>query len=188
MEDRWRSQSFRLAAWATCYGVAVSPDGRWVVGVGVLKLARGELHIWELPSQKEVKTFSTLQRCQLQFSPDGRWLLAATDTALCYWEVGTWRQAYVSPYNDFESGWHDVTVSRDSRWAAFSETGGAVQLVSLPTLMPIMSLRSIPGRPVCLSPDGSWLLVRSANGPFGLWNLRRINKELAPMGLGWRDP
>ena len=186
VEDRRRSQSFRLADWPLCNEVAVSPDGRWVTGRQWG--GGGELHIWELPSQKEVKTLTT-HHAQARFSPDGRWLIAGSDTAFCCWEVGTWRQAHLSRRDDYGSrGGPRLAISRDGHWAAIEIAGGVVQVVTLPTLAPVMTLRAIAGYPVSLSPDGSWLLVQAGNGNLGLWDFRRINQELGPMRLGWRDP
>ena len=184
VEDRRRSQSFRLADWPMCNEVAVSPDGHWVTG---RKWGGTELHIWELPSQKDVKTLR-IHNGQPRFSPDGRWLISGTDTAFYCWEVGTWRQAHLSPRDDFGSrGAPGLAISRDGRWAALEIAGGVVQVVTLPTLAPVMTLPAIAGYPVSLSPDGSWLLVQTGNDNLGVWDFRRINQELGPMGLGWRD-
>ena len=180
--DRRRSSTFCLAEWSICNEVALSPDGRWVAG---RKWGSAEIHIWEIPSQKEVKIF-TLYYPHFRFSPDGRWFISGTETDLCSWEVGTWRQAYSCPHDGYGSQGR-LALSRDGRWAALEESGGAVKLLSLPTLDQVVTLESVPGFPVSLSPDGSRLLVQTGKGKLGLWNLRRINQELTDMRLGWED-
>lgn len=183
VEDRRRAQSFFLAEWPLCNEVAVSSDGRWVTG---RKWGSPELQIWELPTQKHVKTL-TIHNAQARFSPDGRWLVAGTDEAFCCWEVGTWRPMHLSPRDDFGSrGVPRLAISRDGRWAALEIAGGVVQVVHLPTLAPVMTLRTIASYPVSFSPDGSWLLVQTGDGNLGVWDFRRMNQELSPMGLDWR--
>jgi hypothetical protein len=55
----------------------------------------------------------------------------------------------------------------------------------LPTLRPLLTLDSAGGFPVGFSRDDALLLTRRPGGDFGLWNLRRMQEELAPLGLGW---
>jgi WD40 repeat protein len=186
VEDRRQSQSFHLAQGILCNEGAVSPDGRWVTG------QPGDgfgIQIWELPSRKVVKVLPAYCRQQQRFSPDGRWLIAGTGLAFGCWEVGTWRQSYVNPRDDYGSrGVPGLAISRDGCWAAIEKTRGVPQMVSLPTLTPVMKLQSVPGQPVSLSPDGSWLLVQTGNGSLGVWNLHRINQKLDGMGLKWCEP
>jgi WD40 repeat protein len=181
VQDQRRSVTFRLAEWPICNEVAISPDGRWVAAH---KWGTTDIHIWELPSQKE--KILSLNYPDFEFTPDGRFFVSRTDGALCCWEVGTWRQGHARPHDGYGNQGR-LAFSLDGRWAAVEEPGDAVKVLSMPTMTPVVTLRSVPGFPVSLSPDGTRLLVQTAKGIFGVWDLRRINQELTAMRLGWDE-
>jgi len=162
-----------------CNFVTVSPDGRWVAAA---PWNRREMKVWELPDGREVNC-RTNANPALAFTPDGRWLvMVGYDFYECL-EVGTWRSVAHVPHE-----WEllfALAPSPDSRWVAFGHGRGPLLLCEVPTLRPVLTLDSSAEFPVCFSPDGARLLTRRGGGDFGLWDLRRIREELAPLGLDW---
>ena len=86
------------------------------------------------------------------------------------------------------AGWDGLFAlvpSPDGRWVVFGHGLGRLLFCEVPTLRPILTLDAAAEMPDCMSPDGALLLTRRGGGIFGLWDLRHVRDELAPLGLDW---
>jgi tetratricopeptide (TPR) repeat protein len=80
-------------------------------------------------------------------------------------------------------------VSPDSRLVVLGQTDGVYRLVELATGRELARLED-PDRiasPAVFTPDGTRLVVSAAGG-LRVWDLRRIRRELAKLGLDWDAP
>jgi WD40 repeat protein len=163
-----------------------SPDGRWVAtatrngkDVKVWEVATGRL-VWEFPCASAL----------VRFSPDGRWLAVfAGPTPECrLWHVGSW---HPGPAIRGVRGTISMAFSRDGRLFAIDD-GGRVRLVDPDSGREIVMLDAGTGSLanffcLALSPDGSQLAA-GRDHIIHLWDLRRIRKQLARLGLDWASP
>ncbi len=94
-----------MSAGEDIWGVALSPNGKWIVSAGG---AFGQSKLWDLEHGKFIKSFEGI--LNLAFSPDGRWF-AAGDLPTRVWDTESWREVY-----RFE---HGGRFSTDSRLYAF---------------------------------------------------------------------
>jgi hypothetical protein len=161
-----------------CNWVSVSPDGRWVAcgphrhRVNVYEAATGR-RVWQSPADRQDHA---------RFSPDGRWLLTGSDGGRAY-AVGTWEPgARLGPGVPWD-------VSPDSRLVVMGQTDGVYRLVELATGRELARLEDpeqVTSAPV-FTPDGTRLVVAAEDG-LRVWDLRRIRRELAKLGLDWDAP
>jgi WD40 repeat protein len=81
-----------------------------------------------------------------------------------------------------------ATASPDGRWLMAGKESDSEALWSSQTRSRVFSLPSESG-PIwsqALSPDGERLAVGLADGGLAIWNLPRIQAQLAEIGLAWR--
>jgi WD40 repeat protein/serine/threonine protein kinase len=164
--------------------VAVSPDGRWAAA-GCWQGAGAR--VWDCQTGRSVKDLLPKSWVvKVAFSPDGRWLVTAGDVGVTFWEVGTWEPGLHIPCRGeclaFPPDGRLLAVC-DSPYVVklFDPTDGR-QLAALeaPNLHPIVHL--------CFSPDGSQLAAACETHVVQVWDLRRIRRQLAAMGLDWELP
>jgi eukaryotic-like serine/threonine-protein kinase len=166
-----------------CRYVAVSPDGEWLAtgnheGIG--------FQVWHVPDGRLVAdpTPRIDGPVRVTFSPDGKWLM--TSPSPCrLWAVGTWLEV-----RQFSG--EGRCFSPDGRLIVVSEVDQALRLVETDTGRAVARLESPD---LCrttwatFSPDGSRLVVVTNDGPaVHVWDLRRIRRRLAGMGLDWDAP
>jgi serine/threonine protein kinase/WD40 repeat protein len=169
---------------------AASPDGRWVAA-GSFDGGSG-VRIWGAGSGRLAKELR-IGDAEVAFSPDGRWLYTATSRTaprgpeIRAWRVGTWKAAHARPLDRSSASPAGLTASPDGRAVAVSVSQDAVRLLEpasfaeLGTLTaPETGLISI----IRFSPDSGTLAV-AASHLVHLWDLRRLRRELAAVGLDW---
>src|SRR5262249_9426623 len=118
--------------------IAISPDGRWVVGCPW----NGEaIKIWDADSGSHVRNLDVTSYVQSAFSPDGRLLATSSDRAVELWSVQSWtRQRSFPRAAGIAAG--PVAFSRDSRVLAFAQTPQNVRLVDLSDSRELATLES----------------------------------------------
>jgi WD40 repeat protein/Flp pilus assembly protein TadD len=175
------NQPIRLDPGADIGGIAVSPDGRWVVTV---VHQTGLAKIWDARDGRLVKQLAERGAGSARFSPDGRWLSTDLDGGRLF-AVGTWEPG---PRLG-GSG----TFSPDGRIVAVP-IGDSIQLVDPTDGRKLVALENphqqAIGYPV-FTPDGTRLIGAHSSGTakgVRVWDLQLIRGHLAEMGLDWDAP
>jgi eukaryotic-like serine/threonine-protein kinase len=176
-------RTIRFGPFHDCRGVAVSPDGQWLA-TGTHTDSHGHAQVWRIADGKKEADLPLHSRTAVEFSPDGKWLLTVTSPCRL-WEVGTWREAR-------QLGGLALCFSPDGRLVVVVDANKVIRLVETETGRTIAQLESPdsfdPER-ATVSPDGSKLVVTTNDGPaVHVWDLRKIRKHLAGMGLDWYAP
>jgi WD40 repeat protein/tetratricopeptide (TPR) repeat protein len=153
----------------------ISPNGKLLAWVDENLL----VCLWDLENGREIPFIGPLLGIgwrNLAFYPDSKHL--TFDTARGIAETWDTRAArWVSSFG--KAG--GVAASRDGRWLAttalWSSTGSRV--FSLPQERLAWCY--------AVSPDGKQLAVGMADGGLAIWNVPRIQAQLARIGLAWRE-
>jgi serine/threonine protein kinase/WD40 repeat protein len=165
-----------------CRGVAISPDGQWMV---TGSHGKNGFQVWRIRDATKVDQIAIDGLIRPSFSPDGRWLM--TNHPSCrLWEVGTWRETRQ------KIGGEGYCLSPDGRQVVVQDASKIIRLVETETGHPLARLESPDLHGVggaTFSPDGSRLVVTTSDGPaVHVWDLRAIRRQLARMGLDWDAP
>jgi WD40 repeat protein/tRNA A-37 threonylcarbamoyl transferase component Bud32 len=165
---------------------AVSPDGRWVATGNHFNTQGIGVKVWEASSGRLVKELPMNGSCQVGFSPDGRWLVT-TGVECRLWAVDTWQEGpLLGKVTAF-------AFPPDGRvLAAGAEEPGVIRLVETATGREYVRLEAPEQTrlvPQCFTPDGSQLIAFGVESQaLHVWDLRRIRRQLAEMGLDWDAP
>jgi serine/threonine protein kinase/WD40 repeat protein/tetratricopeptide (TPR) repeat protein len=160
-------------------GVAVSPDGRWVV---TIRHVTHEAKLWDVPTGKVVREF----RGPVVFSPDGRHLLAAgKDGPFRVWDVKSWEPG---PELVGSPG-HIDAFSPDGRLLAIGD-GITIRLVDTATGRDLATLDGPTqgaARMIDFTPDGNTLVATNNGSPASVhvWDLAGIRRKLGELDLDW---
>lgn len=114
---------------AGIYGLAFSPDGRWLASVST----DGQVIIWDVVTRSPVHRLRghSGDLNGLAFAPDGRRLATAgEDGAVRLWDTTTWREVIAIPTGATVNG---LAFSPDGRWLAAGAQDGTVRLWLAPT-------------------------------------------------------
>jgi WD40 repeat protein len=173
---------------ATVADLAFTPDGRTLVssdfGGGVIAwdVARGE-RSEELSAHKGPVW-------ALAISPDGRTLYSAgNDGRMILWDLTRDRRlvrsfALRQEFEDIQTP-RGIAVSPDGETLAFTERGGAVELLDTATLQRRRSVQAMQGfaAAVAFSPNGRLLAVGGERGSVTLWDARTLTRAGVLRGL-----
>jgi serine/threonine protein kinase/WD40 repeat protein len=176
----------RLGIHDGLWGVALSPDGRWAASVGepddtvcVWDVARGTA-VWRYPYGHDMW-------CGATFSPDGRWLVIGIRSDFVFLEVGSWEEKVRLP-REPRSLSSSVAFTQDGELLALVQGRNRIHLHATATLRHLATLE-VPGPAglwgLSLSPDGTRLAATTDYNVMVLWDLRRLRRELAALGLDW---
>ncbi len=175
----------QIRAPSAMINLKLSPDGRFLVGVGRDKHAR----VWDLASGKELYDYLMLDptASQIDLSLDGKQLLAsatAEGTQVVLYRAGEEKPRVLHPQDNGISRLQGA-LSPDGKLAAVGHFGNGIDLYDTATGKPlhvvdekgqtipsVLPARSVPGR-VAFSPDGSLLAVGERTGLVTLWRLSR---------------
>jgi Tfp pilus assembly protein PilF len=162
-------------------GIAVSPDGEWVV---TGSHGKDGFQVWRLGDGERVANRDIDGLVYPLFSPDGKSLMTR-EPPCRLWEVGTWLESR-------RIGGLGLCFTADGRLLAVQDADRVIRMVEAETGRTIARFESPD---LCsveyagFSPDGSRLVISTNDGPaLHVWNLRSIRHRLAGMGLDWDAP
>jgi WD40 repeat protein len=172
---------------ADARGVAVSPDGQWVVTGG---FSSGGAKVWEARTGRPVKDLPVGGQCWVVFSPDGKRLLTRAGAArqIRAWEVGTWAEV---PFKEPLKGMAPA-FSPDGKLLVVETGAGVARLLDPKTRSEYARLEDPNqdrARHFTFSPDSTKLVCAAQDGHcLHTWDLRAMRLRLAKMGLDWDSP
>lgn len=166
--------------------LGVSPDGKRVATGG---WNHRNVKIWNAETGEIEKELTTGYSPNEAFSPDGRWLVTSTADKIGFWRTSDWQLDHdlARPPWSLAS---PLCFSRDSKMLALTYTRGIVRLISPDTGATLAQLEPTPDNEVialALNGDNSELAMTRYGEPPEVWHLRKIQGELAAMGLNWSD-
>jgi WD40 repeat protein len=184
----WDARSVRItenlpALGSNHWGVALSPDGRWLAA----GKTPGILTIWDWMARRAVTNFTV--PCEwygkLGFSRSGNFLFAVTlnnewVTSTRIWHTGDWKE--VALKGNQSAGILSVDLSPDDRLLAAGYQNGAVKLLRFPSGKHETTFTNhqahVTG--VLFSPDGRGLFSTSFDSSARLWDVF-AKRELATL-------
>jgi WD40 repeat protein len=188
--DRVRQAFPRFAVAST---VAVSPDGRLAAVSGWYC---DEVRVLDLRAEKVVRTFPVAGQygVGLWFTSDGGHLIMGQREGYTFRDVRTWEQTRHLPRAGGSSA-GPLAFSPDGRLLAVELAPDVLSLLDTGTWAVLARLqlpyptRAHFHRALHFTPDGTRLVLRAVE-PGGLlvWDLDRLRRELAAVGLDWDYP
>ncbi len=176
-------RTIRVGPLIDCRSVAVSPDGQWLA-TGTHSDLHGGAQIWRTADGTQEAELPVDRPTRVEFSPDGKWLMT-TASPCRLWEVGTWRELR-------QLGGQALGLSADGRLVVVVDPSKLIRLVETETGRTFARLESpdsFDPEGATFSPDGSRLVATTNDGSaVHVWDLRKIRKHLARMGLDWDAP
>jgi len=171
----------KLGPLPDCRGVAVSPDGRWVV---TTNHDAGPVDVWDAESGVLIhRVVESLARTNVCFSPDGQWL-SLHSSSPSRLRTGTWQQAPVD--DSGQPGFY--CYSPDGRLALRLDVSGAI-LCEAATGRKLATL-STPDTPAVwyatFAPDSRRVVLNcNERHETYVWDLAQLSRELSALGLSW---
>ncbi len=164
----------------------ISPDGRFVAS-SVWK--GGGTHVWDTQLGQRIAALGD-EGGLAWFSPDGRRLAVGASTEFLFYDTATWKcSARVE--RDVVSALSGILAfSPDGERIALTYGVRQVQLLGPDTKTVLANLNAPhPERITALSFDqtGTLLAASTDNREIQLWDLGRLQRELAALGLDWES-
>lgn len=170
--------------------LAFSPDGRWVVTGREAGESDAFIFDTTSPDNKPCAGIPHRPQSYDQFSPDSRTLYSVGGPAFTAREAGTWRILWSHPSPAPDAGFNRIVISGDGRLLAISTFPHGVQLRRARDGALLATLRHPDARPIAwlaLDEKGTRLITTSAGHVVQMWDLVRLSRDLADMGLGLAD-
>ncbi len=166
------------------WGVALSPDGRWLATGD----CEGQVTLWDWMRQHSVAHFAVPfdYLGLLHFSRNAEYLSASVLRNDQTSSVRLWRAsdgAEVSLKGAQFAGLWWLDLSPDGRFLACGYWSGAVRLFRFPSLDLVTNLRMHGGTitGAYFSPDGRWLATTSMDGHARLWDVAAPQAQAPPL-------
>jgi serine/threonine protein kinase/WD40 repeat protein len=188
-----REQKTRvLGQHAGGHHVALSPDATWVATAVWMGQAHPiKVRIWDARTGACVRSLGIAEvgggDPQVAFTGDGRWLVTTTPREYRFWEVGSWQPGRTLALERGANRIVPLAAAGDGTMLAVARARSAVQLLdasgnelaslTCPEQQEIFGMR--------FSPDCRLLAVRCDNQIVHVWDLARLRRELAGLGLDW---
>ncbi len=164
----------------------ISPDGRFIA---TSAWKGGGTHVWDTQLGRRIATLGD-EGGLAWFSPDGRQLAVGASTEFLFYDAATW-QCSARLERDVVSALSGILAfSSDGRRIALTHGIRQAQLLSADAKAVLANLNAPhPERitELSFSPDGKHLAAATDNREIQLWDLDRLQQELAGLGLGWED-
>lgn len=165
---------------------AVSPDGRFVVASA---WKGGGTRIWDTHLGRHIATLGD-EGGLAWFSPDGRQLAVGASTEFLFYDTGTW-QCATRLKRDVVSALSGIlTFSADGTCLALTHDIRQVRLLNADTKSVLAALNAPHSERITalsLSQDGKHLAAATDHREVQLWDLDRLQGELAALGLNWHQ-
>jgi WD40 repeat protein len=151
----------------TIWGVAASPDGRWVATAA----HDGSVKLWDGQTLQLLRSFpghKGIGWC-VTFSPDGQYL-ASGGSGVKVWEVATGRELH--SFADHERMVTSVDFHPNGRWLASGSNDGTVRLWDVAAGRSLGVLhRGGTVAKLAFRPDGRWLAAAGQDRQIHVWDL-----------------
>src|SRR5439155_3702351 len=158
----------------------ISPDGQWAA-TGTWK--GRDVQVWRLSDHKRF-SLPIADNAGVSFSPDSRRLITGTGQRYQTWKVGTWELLETLSRDSGADVPGPALFTRDGKmWSVFIGRSGGLQLRDGRSNSVLANVEAGPLWPLAFSSDGSQLAVRSEQGMVHVWDLRRVNRQLARLSL-----
>ena len=167
--------------------IALSPDERWLAA----GIWNGGVLVWDTKSPGKPVRQLAASMAAVAFSPDGKWLVTGAMADYRFWKVGSWQAGPVFPREHEMEGPGPLAFSKDGRILAIAYSGQNVRLIDPDSGKELATLSAPDPRIIwdlAFSQDGSLLAAATTNHVIQLWDLRKIRRHLATMGLDWDSP
>jgi WD40 repeat protein len=153
------------------YGVAFSPDSRWLASGGGQVGKPGEVKVWDTASAQELHALPghTNRVFSVAFGPEGILATAGADAMVKFWDTRTGQEVRTFP--SFRGAVHSVALSPDGRRLATCDTSMTAKLWDLTTGQPV-TLRGHGGfvHSAVFSPSGERVATAGVDGTVRLWD------------------
>lgn len=151
------------------FGIAFSPDGRYLATVSVDKTAR----LWDLASGESIRLFSghTDDIGGVAFSPDGKYLATASfDRTARLWDVATGKT--VQLFRNTALMEFGPAFSPDGKYLVTGSSDGTTRLWDVATGKTVHEFVGHGGKvyQVAFSPDGKYIATASEDKTARLWD------------------
>jgi WD40 repeat protein/tRNA A-37 threonylcarbamoyl transferase component Bud32 len=170
--------------------VAVSNDGRWTA-CGHWRSSPA-VQVWDNTTGQVTREFdgepTGATSAFVAFSPDGRWLVTCEQGVYRFWHVGTWQPGPRIERDQVEPYPGPIAWSRDGQIIAVAQSSTGVLLLDSARGEQRATLRANSPRAVRsldFSPDGRRLAVANIDQQVIIWDLPRVRRGLADLGLDW---
>jgi len=153
------------------YGLAISPDGRWLANShGIFEAEKGHQVVDFISGIKDTRGGAY----GVAFSQDGRWLVCVTECGQIFlWDDKSWQllDRLELPGAQLIT----VSFSPDGKWIVTGEDEGAIRLWSVSPLREaaIIGHHSARVKSVAFSPDGKQIASAGDDQTIALWDVQR---------------
>jgi WD40 repeat protein/serine/threonine protein kinase len=175
-------------------GLDFHPRHPWLVSSAY----DGSVRLWDVAKLQSLGKLHQFDRKanydsrvhNVKFRPDGRWLASTADARVALWELGDVPPTPRPPDRFLEghtSAVWALAFSSDGRTLASGAEQGVVILWNGETFERVVTLRAGQGQTRCVSfsRSGDRLAVASYYASTIVWDLARLRRSLADMGLDW---
>lgn len=150
----------------------------------------GEARIGDLLTGAVLPLEREFEELNLVFSPDDKNFLAQTKTEILFMNMAERRSLGRFPRSQGAGTTLDeVALSPDGKLAAVEADGRSIALLALPECTKLLELKytdvlfDMTG--ITFSPDGGRLYVSGRRNVLMVWEVAKVQKELARIGLDW---